>query len=105
MSSAVGLVVRILPLKPFFYEPWDASAMVHVGVGQEEGRDLLRVEPPLPVVHCFHVLTPLEEAAVDQVFPFVFQEKTRTGDASGCSKTGDPHSDVLSSRSEIDGSQ
>jgi len=54
----------------------DPSAVVDVGVGEKEGRDLFRTKSPSLSVQRFHLLSALKKAAVNEVSFFVLEEES-----------------------------
>ncbi len=72
-------------------QPGYTSAVVDMGMSEEESGDVSRLEPPRLAIEVFHVLTTLEEPTVHKVLPAIVQEKTGAGHASGRSQTGDIH--------------
>ena len=68
-----------------------SSAVVDVGVGEKDGGNLRRIEAPWAAVLKLHFASALEQAAVDQVFLSVIEQKTRAGDTPGRSQASDLH--------------
>jgi hypothetical protein len=81
--------------EPIAYECGQESAVIDVGVGEDDGRERLRLDRERSPVAQSQLFHPLVEATVDQEsFPIGLEQVLRARDGARCAQEGQLHGRV-----------